>query len=135
MKIDTSIKTALVEIEGVEYPVAPKTVMTAQQLKRLADDAEGHMAEYELWQAQLRVLLGDQAINSLFPRGEGENLDRMERIYEGVMAAFDYNGLKAREARAQTALAQMSDALKQLAPLRELLASVDERYKSIAKME
>ena len=48
---------------------------------------------------EIEILLGADAVETLFPDGKDENLDRMERIHDGVLSAFDYNANKLREDR------------------------------------
>ena len=117
MRIDTDVDRVLVEIEGAEYEVAPKTVAVADALIDAAARCDGK-PEYRLWLAELEVLLGADAVRRLFPDGKRENIDRMQRIHAGVLEAFDYNSRAVQEQKAQRqreALEPMSDFLRQLA--------------------
>ena len=123
MRIETEIQPVIVEIEDKEYPVAAKTVDVAEKLHKAEDDAvKGGKPQFELWKAQLEILLGRAAVKELFAGGKTENLDRMEAIYYGVMNAFDYNGREAREARAEETAATAKDLAEALKPLADLLA-------------
>lgn len=138
MRIETEIQPVIVEIEDKEYPVAAKTAEVAEKLRKADDDAVGaKKPQYEAWKAQLEILLGRAAVKELFPGGKAENLDRMEAIYYGVMAAFDYNGREAREARAEETAATAKDLAEALKPLADLLAMVngkpDPKYPAIKR--
>ena len=98
MRINTKIERVNVEIDGKTYEVAEKTVSIAEKLRDAAMSCYG-MPEYRLWLKEMEILLGVDAVEALFPDGNDENLDRMERIHDGVLSAFDYNSAKMREER------------------------------------
>lgn len=117
MRIDTDVDRVLVEIEGAEYEVAPKTVAVADALIDAAARCDGK-PEYKQYLADLEVLLGADAVRRLFPDGKRENIDRMQRIHAGVLDAFEYNSRAVQEHVAQRqreSLEPMSDFLRQLA--------------------
>lgn len=136
--IDTEIKPVVVVIEDKEYAVTMKTVEAAERLQKAEKAAvDGKQAQFELWKAQLEILLGRPAVRDLFPGGKAENLDRMEAIYYGVMDAFDYNGREAREARAEASTADVKAMAEALKPLADLLTLVngapDQKYPTIKR--
>lgn len=96
MRINTKIERVNVEIDGKTYELAEKTVGIAEKLHDAAMNCYG-MPEYRLWLKEMEILLGVDAVEALFPDGKDENLDRMERIHDGVLAAFDYNSDRLRE--------------------------------------
>lgn len=98
MRINTKIERVNVEIDGKTYEVAEKTVGIAEKLRDAETSCYG-MPEYRLWLKDMEILLGADAVGALFPDGNDENLDRMERIHDGVLSAFDYNANKLREDR------------------------------------
>ena len=98
MRINTKIERVNVEIDGKTYEVAEKTVSVAEKLRDAAMNCFG-MPEYRLWLKEMEILLGTDAVEELFRDGNDENLDRMERIHDGVLSAFDYNSAKMREER------------------------------------
>ena len=98
MRINTKIERVNVEIDGKTYEVAEKTVGIAEKLRDAEMICDG-MPEYLLWLKEMEILLGTVAVEELLPDGDDENLDRMERIHDGVLAAFDYNSAKMREER------------------------------------
>lgn len=119
MRIDTDIERVSVEIEGEEYEVAEKTVAVADALIAAAEKNAGK-PEYKIWLSDLEVLLGKDAVRKLFPGGKSENMDRMERIYAGVLYAFDYNARMIQDAQAERQrerLAPVSDFMRQTAQL------------------
>lgn len=98
MRINTQIERVNVEIDGKTYELAEKTVSIAEKLRDAAMNCYG-LPEYRLWLKEMEILLGADAVEALFPDGKDENLDRMERIHDGVLSAFDYNSAKMREER------------------------------------
>ena len=96
MRINTKIERVNVEIDGKTYELAEKTVGIAEKLRDAAMNCYG-MPEYRLWLKEIEILLGTDAVEELFRDGNDENLDRMERIHDGVLSAFDYNSAKMRE--------------------------------------
>ena len=90
MRIGTKIDRVRVEIEGRVYALAEKTIAVAgalQHARKKYRSAPG----YRLWLSELRILLGKRAVKKLFTDGERENLDRMQRIHDGVLRAFEHN--------------------------------------------
>ena len=87
MIIDTDIAEVAVEIEGKEYVLTQRTVDVVKKLDSHKDDSP----EYRMWLYRLSLVLGDDAVATLFPMGDRENLDRMRMIYLGVMRAFNYH--------------------------------------------
>ena len=98
MRINKKIERVNVEIDGKTYEVAEKTVSIAEKLRDAAMNCYG-LPEYRLWVKEMEILLGTDAVEELFRDGNDENLDRMERIHDGVLSAFDYNSAKMREER------------------------------------
>lgn len=117
IRIDTAIETRIVEIDGTEYEVAPRTIEVCD---RLLDAEKAHVGKpaYRLKLAELRILLSDEACRELFPDRDRENVDRIDRIYRGVSAAFTQaeEDLDARDAERKAR--QLASAL---APVNELL--------------
>ena len=109
MQIETKIDRVRVEIEGRVYPLAEKTIGVAEALCRVRKkyrDAPG----YKLWMAELKVLLGRRAVKKLFTDGEKENLDRMQRIHDGVLRAFEHNAAQIGEEHLAAALRELCRA-------------------------
>lgn len=126
MQINTEIDAVIVEIDGEEYPVAEKTVAVADALDAVAKKFDGKQV-YQLWMAELEVLLGKDAVKRLFSSGKNENIDRIERIHHGVLQAFEYNS-KALEAEL------MNDKADVLAGISRSLAPLTELLKQVARM-
>lgn len=120
MRINTEIDTIIVEIEGEEYLVADKTVAVADALEAAAKKCVGK-PEYMLWKAQLEVLLGKDAVKRLFSSGQNENIDRMERIYQGVLQAFDTNSTAPAMEQINDRADKLVELSRSLVPLTELL--------------
>ena len=137
MRIETEINPVVVEIDGKEYEVAAKTVGTAEKMKAAEDSAiRAKKAQYEMWLAQMEVLIGRAAVKELFPNGKGENLDRMEAIFYGIVDAFNYNGREARTARTEDSVSEaraIADALNPLADVLALLGKADTGHPTIKR--
>ena len=123
MHIDTRTTPVCVEIEGREYPLAPRTARLMEKLRRAeaAGLREGR-PHHRVEMAQLSLLLGRKAVRELFPRGGGEDLDRLDAIYYGALSALE---APARLRRAQHTRS-LAEELRELAgavrPLAEVAA-------------
>ena len=109
MQIGTEIDRVRVEIEGRVYALTEKTIAVAEALcaaRKKYRDAPG----YRLWMAELKILLGKRAVKRLFTEGERENLDRMQRIHNGVLRAFEHNAAQIEEERLAAALRELCRA-------------------------
>ena len=109
IQIDTKIDRVRVEIEGRVYALAEKTIAVAEALRAARKkyrDAPG----YRLWMADLKILLGKRAVKRLLTAGEKENLDRMQRIHDGVLRAFEHNADRTEEDALLTALRELCRA-------------------------
>ena len=81
MRIDTEIRPVIVEIDGKEYNVAPKTVELLEKLRGVEDAAvKAGKMRHEMEMEQLELLLGWQAVRELFSAGKKENVDRVTRF-------------------------------------------------------
>ena len=123
MRIDTEIRPVIVEIDGKEYDVAPKTVELLEKLRGVEDAAvkAGRM-RHEMEMEQLELLLGRQAVRELFSAGKRENVDRVDAIYYGVLDAFDASSRERREARTDAMADEFSAIAEALKPLAEMMA-------------
>jgi hypothetical protein len=120
MVINPDIANIIVEIEGKEYPLAERTIDIQE---RLQDAEKRHHGKplYQLWLAEMRILLGDAAVNELFRSGKNENLDRLQMIYNGVAKAFNHYSDEAEERSRDEQLRTVTSAL---APVTELLRQI-----------
>lgn len=123
MRIDTEIRPVIVEIDGKEYNVAPKTVELLEKLRGVEDAAvkAGRM-RHEMEIEQLELLLGRQAVRELFSAGKKENVDRVDAIYYGVLEAFDASSRERREARTDAMADEFRAIAETLKPLAEMMA-------------
>ena len=123
MRIDTEIRPVIVEIDGKEYDVAPKTVELLEKLRGVEDAAvkAGRM-RHEMEIEQLELLLGRQAVRELFKAGKNENVDRVDAIYYGVLEAFDASSRERREARTDAMADEFRAIAETLQPLAEMMA-------------
>lgn len=125
MIIDTDISKIVVGIEGNEYPIAEKTVETADKLIDAQKRCTGQ-PQYKMWLAELEVLLGKPAMAALFKSGKKENIDRLQRIHAGVVGAFEYNAEAMQEEINR-------QKLEQVAPVNELIQQLTALLKAGAK--
>lgn len=126
MRIDTEIKSVIVEIDDKEYEVAAKTVDVAEKLQKAEINARksGKLA-FELWREHLEIVLGRAAVKELFTGGRDENLDRMEAIYYGVMDAFNANGRERRDERMETSASEAKALVDAIKPLVDVLSMLN----------
>lgn len=123
MRIDTEIRPVIVEIDGKEYNVAPKTVELLEKLRGVEDAAvKASKMRHEMEMEQLELLLGRQAVRELFSAGKRENVDRVDAIYYGVLEAFDASSRERREARTDAMADEFSAIAEALKPLAEMMA-------------
>lgn len=122
-RINTEVDQIVVEIDGEEYAVAPKTVGIADQLAAARRKCDGK-PEYRLWLAELEILLGKDAVKTLFVSGNDENIDRMQMIHAGVFRAFEHNADAVEAEAAERKAENMETLVRSLAPLSELLKMV-----------
>ena len=123
MRIDTEIRPVIVEIDGKEYDVAPKTVELLEKLRGVEDAAvKAGKMRHEMEMEQLELLLGRQAVRELFSAGKKENVDRVDAIYYGVLEAFDASSRERREARTDAMADEFRAIAETLKPLAEMMA-------------
>ena len=123
MRIDTEIRPVIVEIDGKEYDVAPKTVELLEKLRGVEDAAvKAGKMRHEMEMEQLELLLGRQAVRELFRAGKKENVDRVDAIYYGVLEAFDASSRERREARTDAMADEFRAIAETLKPLAEMMA-------------
>ena len=123
MRIDTEIRPVIVEIDGKEYNVAPKTVELLEKLRGVEDAAvKAGKMRHEMEMEQLELLLGRQAVRELFSAGKRENVDRVDAIYYGVLDAFDASSRERREARTDAMADEFRAIAETLKPLAEMMA-------------
>lgn len=123
MRIDTEIRPVIVEIDGKEYNVAPKTVELLEKLRGVEDAAvKAGKMRHEMEMEQLELLLGRQAVRELFSAGKRENVDRVDAIYYGVLEAFDASSRERREARTDAMADEFRAIADTLKPLAEMMA-------------
>ncbi len=123
MHIDTQTTPMRVEIEGREYPLAPRTARAggktaARRGSGLRKGRPHHKVEME----QLSLLLGRGAARELFPRGGGEDLDRLDAIYYGVLAALEAPGRVKRAEHTRALAVELRELAEAIRPLVELSA-------------
>lgn len=120
IRIETEIEQRALEIDGVEYQVAPRTIELCEKLLEANKKCIGKPA-YRLKLAEIEILLGRAAYKGLFPNGDKENVDRIDAIYRAVSQAFTAN----EEALNNADIERRADALRAtLAPVAELMKTI-----------
>lgn len=123
MHIDTDIAPVRVEIEGREYPLAPRTARLMKTLKHIEEtNLRAGKPHYAVEMEQLKLILGREAAWELFGAGGAEDLDRLDAIYYGVLAALETPGRQQRAAYTRTLAADMRALAEAVRPLVELAA-------------
>lgn len=123
MRIDTEIRPVIVDIDGKEYNVAPKTVELLEKLRGVEDAAvKAGKMRHEMEIEQLELLLGRQAVRGLFKAGKNENVDRVDAIYYGVLEAFDASSRERREARTDAMAEELRAIADALKPVTDMMA-------------
>ena len=115
--INTEIEKIIVEINDREYELAEKTIETAEKLMEAGRKMK-NQPEYKLWLAELEIIMGRDAVRELFNAGKKENLDRMYRIYNGVMEAWEYNAKQVQDEkieRQQARFEAVTELMRQIA--------------------
>ena len=126
MTIDTEVKRIVVEIEGEEYELAANTIETNDALMAAEEKLKGK-ALYKLWQAELKILLGEETMNKLFKDGKKENIDRMKAIYLGVADAFN---MQSEDMDRQYRESKLDGINGKIAPMNELLKLMKQANKT-----
>ncbi len=116
MKVDLSLamRDVSVEIDGMEFPVAKRTVRTDRQLTKLLERYQAEkdtIKPYEMWLEAIGILLGEDVRAMLFAAGEDENLDRMEAIYWGVLRAYSRNRMDMEQERNSRQVEQLRETI------------------------
>lgn len=91
IELKTPVKKIL-EINGKEYPLAPRTGALEKRIIAEHDRKLGTMTEYEQYKVIISLLLGENAFAELFPNGENENLDMMAQV--AYVAQDEFNAEK-----------------------------------------
>lgn len=131
IRIDTEFSNGVVEIDGEEYEVAPRTIEVCDRLTDIEKKTPA-VPGYKLWMAELEVLLGKSAMRKIFPHGSKESVDRIQAVFAGVAKAFNGNS-DAIEAEAAAdeamknapAIEQMEKLNKAIENLNRLMRAAD----------
>ena len=123
MQIDTRTTPVRVEIQGREYALAPRTARLTEKLRRAeASGLREGKPHYKVELEQLSLLLGRSAVRELFRGGGAENLDRLDAIYYGALAALETPARRRREQHTQALKAELQGLAEAVRPLVELAA-------------
>lgn len=119
-------KEIIVRIDGEEYVVAERT---AEVDKKLQDhnDRLDNMSSYEASLNLCKILLGDEAVRKIFPKGEKENLNRMYYIAKAVDNAYQTEFQEMRDKEYEETLAKMDKLAERSKPVIEMIDRTNTR--------
>lgn len=120
MQIDTEERAVIVTIEGNDYPVRERTEET-DALLRDHDRRAATASQYESDMNLCEILLGKDAVKTLFPLGKKESLLRLHKIARGVIDAYEYQMKELEKAEIDRELAKWEEVGAKTKPVIELL--------------
>ena len=82
--VQTTIK---VIIDGEEYIVPERTERLEKQLKQ-HDERIKSVSQYQSDYDLVKIILGNDAVKKIFPKGEDENLDRLHYIAVRLLEVY-----------------------------------------------
>lgn len=131
MIINTEIakRNITVEIEGKEYDVIEKTVGNAKKLMDIDKKMLGKSLQYQLWLEALKIYLGENAINELFPTEDEINLDKLELIYNGAAYAFNANNEEIQNQDVNDSVAKIENIMEKIKPINDTINSLNREQK------
>lgn len=88
--ISYNAPTIKVSIDDVEYTVPERTERLEKQLKA-HDEKIKSVSQYQSDYDLVKIILGNDAVKKIFPKGEDENLDRMHFIATKLMEVYYQN--------------------------------------------
>ena len=136
MQLNIEIRPVDLEINGVSYPVVEKTVDVARKIADiLTSEDRNEKLQYVMWLEQLRLVLGEAAVEELFPAEHiGEiNLDFLEAVYSSAMEAFDYNGRELRSKQDKAELDYLHDLANTLITISDKVQQIYGKYPGIGR--
>ncbi len=78
--IDSKIDTLVIEYNGKEYPLVPKTVKNADAVIAWSK-IKKKMPEYEQYLSYLKIVLGEKAVAEIFPAKDEINITLLRRFF------------------------------------------------------
>ena len=81
----------IIEIGDVEYVLKEKTIELEEKIQELNDKATSEqetMKLYEYWIAIIKIAMGDDVYNTLFPTKENTNTLFLKAIYDAITKLY-----------------------------------------------
>ena len=119
-------KEIIVRIDGEEYKVAERTAEVDRKLQAHNDNLD-NMSSYEASMNLCKILLGDDAVKKIFPKGEKENLNRMYYIAKAVANAYQTEFQEMRDKEYEETLAKMDKLAERSKPVIEMIDRTNSR--------
>jgi hypothetical protein len=119
-------KEIIVRIDGEEYKVAERTAEVDRKLQNHNDNLDT-MTSYEASLNLCKILLGDDAVKKIFPKGERENLNRMYYIAKAVDNAYQTEYQEMRDKEYEETLAKMDKLAERSRPVIEMIDRTNAR--------
>ena len=113
-------KKVSVRIDGEEYEVAERTPSIDEKLQEHNENLDS-MSSYEASFDLVKILLGEDAANKIFPKGQQENLNRMYFIAKGVDDAYQTEYQEMRDKEYEETLAKMDKLAERSRPVIEMI--------------
>lgn len=120
--ISYNAPTIKVSIDDVEYTVPERTERLEKQLKA-HDEKIKSVSQYQSDYDLVKIILGNDAVKKIFPKGEDENLDRMHFIVTKLMEVYyqNYQQLEKQSYEEQLdQIGRMNDKVGNLVALQKL---------------
>ena len=122
-------KKVMVRIDGEEYEVAERKPEIDEKLQEHNDNLD-NMSAYEASFDLVKILLGEEAANKIFPNGRNENLNRMYFIAKGVDDAYQTEYQEMRDKEYEETLAKMDKLAERSRPVIEMIDRTNATRKS-----
>ena len=119
-------KEITVRIDGEEYKIAERTAEVDRRLQAHNDNID-NMTSYETSLNLCKILLGDDAVKKIFPKGEKENLNRMYYIAKAVDNAYQTEYQEMRDKEYEETLAKMDKLAERSRPVIEMIDRTNAR--------
>ena len=121
-------KKIMVRINGEEYEVAERTAEIDKKLQAHNDSLD-NMTSYEASYNLVKILLGEDAVKKVFPKGEKENLTFMYKVAKGVDEAYQAEYQEIRDKEYEDTLNKMDNLAQRSKPVIDMIDRANNRRK------
>lgn len=124
--LSKDVKKIFVRINGEEYEVAERTAETDEKLQAHNDKLD-EMTSYEASLDLVKILLGTEAANKIFPNGKKENLTWMYQVAKAVDEAYQEEYQQIRDQEYNDTLQKMDELAKRSKPVIDMIDRTNNR--------